>query len=84
MGCYISPEDALTIEDIVLAIDRWSRGGELLVSGNFNADLENPEGSACAEDISASLTSSGTYMVITRYQLPQNNGNLPLPFFAGN
>ena len=27
---------------------------------------------------------SGTLMVITCYPLPQNNGNLPLPFFGGN
>ena len=24
------------------------------------------------------------YMVMTRFPLPQNNGNLPLPFFGGN
>ena len=24
------------------------------------------------------------YMGITRYTLPQNNGNLPLPFFVGS
>ena len=27
---------------------------------------------------------TGPYMGFTRYPLPQNNGNLPLPFFDGN
>ena len=59
MGCYIVPNDASTIEDIVAAISRRPQGAELLVNGNLNEDLDEPEGTTCAEDIFAALAASG-------------------------
>ena len=44
MRCYITPNDALTIEDSVAAIRRQPQGAKMLVAGNFNDDLADPEG----------------------------------------
>ena len=59
MGCYISPYNASTIEDIIASIRRRPQGAELLVAGNFNADLASPEGIACAEEIDTALAAAG-------------------------
>ena len=55
MGCYIIPDDTLTIEDVVAAISKRPRKAELLVAGNFNVDLAEPEGNARDEKIAAAL-----------------------------
>ena len=57
--CHITPGDALTIEDIITAIRRNTRGDKLLVAGNFNADLANPKGTAHVEEIAAALAAAG-------------------------
>ena len=59
VGCYISPDEALIVEDDIAAISRQPQGAELLVAGNFNADLANPEGIACAEEIDTALAAAG-------------------------
>ena len=58
-GCYITPDDSLTIEDIITAIRRRSHGSELLVSDDLNTDLVEPEGTTRAEEITADLTVAG-------------------------
>ena len=42
MGVYIAPEDTETMERVVEAIRRKPRGAELLVAGDFNADIAAP------------------------------------------
>ena len=42
-GCYLVPENALTIEDVVAAISQRPIEGALLVVGYFNTDLVAPE-----------------------------------------
>ena len=44
VGCYLSPNDALTIECVLVAVGKRPCWSELLVAGNFNADLTGPEG----------------------------------------
>ena len=43
MGCYIAPYYASTIEDVIAAIGKRPRRAEMLVFGNFNVGLEDPE-----------------------------------------
>ena len=43
VGCYLAPDDASTIYDIVADIRKRPRGSELLVVGNFNNNMDAPE-----------------------------------------
>ena len=42
LGCYITPNNTSTIEDVVAAIISQPHWDELLVTGNFNAYLVDP------------------------------------------
>ena len=44
MGCYLAPDDTLTIESVVAALKERPVGAKLLVAGDFNANLAEPEG----------------------------------------
>ena len=44
MGCYLTPDDASNIEDVVAAIGKPLRGAALLVVVNFNTNLAASEG----------------------------------------
>ena len=59
MGCYLSPENSLTIEDVVVTISQCPRGAALLVGGYFNTDLAVPEGKAWEEYIAAAMDAAG-------------------------
>ena len=59
MGCYIVFDDALTIEGVVMDISRRPHGSEILVAGDFNANLEEPEGTTCVEEIMSALIVNG-------------------------
>ena len=71
VGCYIAPRDAPTIEDVAAAIRDQPYGSELLVAGDLNANLADPEvilqGKAIAYDlVASSLLDMGLHL------LPQN------------
>ena len=51
MGCYISPSDASTIEDVAVTIRYQPYGAKLLVAGDLNANLLELEGTPQAEAI---------------------------------
>ena len=55
----MSPYDASTIEDVVMAIIQRPREAKLLVAGDFNFNLVVPEGHALDEAIAAALSMSG-------------------------
>ena len=55
VGCYIAPNDTSTIESVVAALKERPRGAELLVEGDFNFSLSEPEGDWKGEDIAASM-----------------------------
>ena len=59
VGCYITPDDASTIEDVAVAISRRTQKADLLVAGDFNANMDEPEGTMCAEYNSTALGASG-------------------------
>ena len=55
MGCYLAPDDTLTIESVVAALMELPRGAELLVGGEFNVNLVEPEGDRMGEYIVAAM-----------------------------
>ena len=59
MGCYLAPDDTLTIEIVVATLKERPRGSELLVAGDFNTKLEELEGDCRGEDIAADLATEG-------------------------
>ena len=59
MGVYIAPEDTETMERVVEEIWKKPRGAELLVAGDFNADIAAPEGDRRAENIATELATAG-------------------------
>ena len=59
MGCYIAPRNSSTIEDIAAAIRDRPYGADLLVAGNLNAKLADPEGTPRAEAIVYKLVEAG-------------------------
>ena len=52
-GCYITADNASTMKDVIVAISRRHHGYELLVAGDFNANLLYTEGTMRADDIVA-------------------------------
>ena len=59
VGAYIAPEDEETMEKVVTAIGRKPRGAELMVAGNFNANIKAPEGNRRAENIASDIATAG-------------------------
>ena len=59
VGAYIAPEDEVTMETVVEAIGRKPPGAELMVAGDFNVDIMEPEGNRRAENIATDLATAG-------------------------
>ena len=59
MGCYLSPDNTSTIESVVAALKERPMGNGLLVAGDFNANLADPEGDWRGEDIAAAMATEG-------------------------
>ena len=59
MGCYLDPDDASTIDDVVAATRNRPRGGVLLVLGDFNTGLAASEGQERDEGIAEALAEEG-------------------------
>ena len=55
VGCYLAPDDTSTMERVVEALQSRPGGAELLVAGEFNANLSKPEGDRREEDIATTL-----------------------------
>ena len=73
MGCFLSPDDALTIEDVVAAIGKRPQGSALLVVGDLNTDLAAPEGREQDKGIVEALEGEGledmSFHFLPRYKL---------------
>ena len=59
MGCKLNPDDTLKIENVVAALKECPRGAALLVAGDFNVNLAEPEGDRREEDITADMATEG-------------------------
>ena len=67
VGCYILPNDASTIEDIIMVIIRRTRGAELPVVKNFDTNLADPERPMRTDEIAVSIISAGLEDMITNF-----------------
>ena len=44
VGCYLAPDDTSTIKSVLAALKERPRGAKLLVTGDFDVNLAEPEG----------------------------------------
>ena len=70
---YSAPEDTETMERVVAEIRKKPRGAELMVAGDFNADIVAPEGDRRAENIATDIATAGLEDM-ARHFLPRRNG----------
>ena len=59
VGCYLAPDDTSTVERVVEALKELPKVAELLVAGDVNANLAEPEGDRREEDIAATMATEG-------------------------
>ena len=59
VGCYLAPDDTLTIERVVEALRDQPKGAELLFAGDINTNLEAPERDRREEEIAATIATEG-------------------------
>ena len=59
VGCYLAPDNTSTIKRFVKALKERPKGAELLVAGDMNANLAEPEGDRRGEDIAEKLATKG-------------------------
>ena len=59
VGCYLAPDNTLTIERAIEALKERPKRAELLVAGDLNINFEAPEGDRREEDIAATLAAEG-------------------------
>ena len=58
VGCYLTPNNNLTMEIVVTVLKERPLGDELLVAGDFNVRLSKLEGDRRGEDIVAALATA--------------------------
>ena len=56
IGCYLAPDDTSTIDNVVAALKKRPRGTTLLVAGDLNTTLTDPENDRRGTEIVAALT----------------------------
>ena len=59
MGCYLDPDDATSIERITEAMSHRPCKAALLVVGDLNANITDPEGNGRDKEITAALLGAG-------------------------
>ena len=59
IGCYLAPDDAWTIERLVMALGDQPRGTALLVAGDLNTDLGATENDRRGSEIATAMTEAG-------------------------
>ena len=59
IGCYLDPNNARTIEQVVTALGDQPRGTALLVAGDFNTDLGETASDRRGTEIVAALMEAG-------------------------
>ena len=69
IGCYLAPDDTSTIESVVAALKERPRGTAMVVAGDLNTVLDNPENYRRGREIAAALTEAGLEDT-TAYFLP--------------
>ena len=75
VGVYIAPEDEETMDRVVAAIGRKPRGAELMVVGNFNADIKALEENRLAENIATDIAAAGLEDMAQHFMLRRRRWN---------
>ena len=70
IGCYLAPDDTSTIESVVAALKDRPKGTALVVTGDLNTELEEPENDRRGKEIAAAMTEAGVEDM-TAHFLPQ-------------
>ena len=55
MRCYLAPDNTSTIERVVEALRERPKGAELLVAGDLNINIADPEGDRREEDTETTI-----------------------------
>ena len=55
LGCYLPPHSASALESITAEIGHMPRGAEILIDGDFNTNLESPDGNKSNKVITESM-----------------------------
>ena len=67
IGCYLAPDKTSTIESVVAVLKDWPRGTSLLVVGDLNTKLTEPENDRRGTDITTALTEEGSEVMATHF-----------------
>ena len=67
VGCYLSPDDTLTIDCFLVAVRKRPRCSELLVAGNFNSNLTGPEGAERDKEVLADPAAAGLEDILEKF-----------------
>ena len=59
IGCYLAPDDARTIDQVVTAMGDQPRGTALVVAGDLNTDLGDTECDGRGTEIAAAIMEAG-------------------------
>ena len=59
VGCYLGPDNTSMLESVVVALKECPRGAELLVAGDLNIQLAEPEGDRRGEYITEAMAMVG-------------------------
>ena len=57
--CYLTPDESSTIESVVAALKERPRGTTLVVAGDLNTALDDPENNWIGMEIAAAITEAG-------------------------
>ena len=71
IGCYLAPDDTSTIESVVSALNERPWGAILLVAGDLNTTMTEPENDQRGTDIVAALKAEGLKDMSTHCLLRQ-------------
>ena len=59
IGCYLAPDNTSTIERVVGALKERPKGTALVVVGDLNTALEDPENDRRGTEIALAMTAAG-------------------------
>ena len=71
IGCYLALNDTLTIESVVAALMERPRGSALMVAGDLNTTLTEPENDRRGTEIAAELAEEGLRDMAAHFLLRQ-------------
>ena len=67
VGFYLAPNDTLTIDSAIAALKEQPRGAELLVAGDLNVKLSDPEVDRRVKDIVVALATEGLDDILAHF-----------------